>query len=161
QRGPLPIDQACAAIRQAALGLQHAFEKGVIHRDIKPSNLLRTNTGLVKILDFGLAHHDEVAGGSATPLTNKGQLLGTPDFLAPEQSGAPGEVHIRSDLYSLACPLSSLLTGKVPSPGGPLMDNLAAQRFAEPVPLTQRRTDVPAAVAAVVHRLMAKNPDER
>ncbi len=114
QRGPQSISNACEMLRHAALGLAHAHESGLIHRDIKPSNLFLTKQGKVKILDLGLARvQGDNAGGGQT-LTGFGQVLGTPDYMAPEQwentHGADG----RSDLYALGCTLFYLLTGRAP-----------------------------------------------
>src|SRR5205085_5773890 len=114
--GPLPVGQACEYMRQAALGLQHAHERGLIHRDVKPENLLVADSGL-KILDLGLARllSPDVAAGS---LTSKTAVLGTPDYMAPEQANDSTAVDIRSDLYGLGCTFYYLLTGQVPFPGG-------------------------------------------
>src|SRR5262249_13352791 len=112
-QGPLPIPQACDYTRQAALGLQHAFERGLVHRDIKPANLFLSG-GVVKILDMGLARIEREPGEESTLLTQEGAVMGTPDYIAPEQALSSHEVDIRADLYSLGCSLYFLLAGHVP-----------------------------------------------
>jgi serine/threonine protein kinase len=111
RHGPLPIDQGCDCIRQAALGLQHAYEKGLIHRDIKPANLLLTPQGEVKVLDMGLARlaSDPEATQASSTLTQEGVVMGTPDYLAPEQALGSPEVDIRADLYALGFHLAPAL----------------------------------------------------
>jgi serine/threonine protein kinase len=164
QRGPLPIEEACTYIRQAAQGLQHAHERGLVHRDIKPSNLLlSTRDGVVKLLDLGLARLEPTSEdpAEAPTLTRDGALMGTPDFLAPEQARDAHSADIRSDLYSLGCTFYYLLAGKVPFPGGSLAQKIYKQQFAAPVPLAEVRPDIPASVTAVVYRLMAKQPQDR
>ena len=107
KRGALPVAEACDYIRQAAIGLQHAHERGMVHRDIKPHNLMVTVDGTIKILDFGLASlapeaipaSDAVAARS--DLTAAGAIMGTPDFISPEQANDARQVDIRSDIYSL------------------------------------------------------------
>src|SRR4051812_2028839 len=120
--GRLEISDACEAIRQAALGLAHAHEQGIVHRDVKPGNLLLTKEGTVKLLDFGLAR---LAAGQ-TMLTNTGQVLGTLDFLAPEQAQDARQVDPRGDQYSLGCSLYFLLTGSPPF-AGPSYDTPASK----------------------------------
>jgi tRNA A-37 threonylcarbamoyl transferase component Bud32 len=162
--GPLPVAQACALIGQVALGLQHAHERGLVHRDVKPSNLLLTANGAsVKILDMGLALRSEPpAGGEASgTMTREGEVMGTLDFLSPEQARESHTVDIRSDLYSLGCTFYYLLSGRVPFPGGTLMDKLLRHKFDEPRPVEELRPEVPPAVAAVVRKLMAKKPEDR
>jgi serine/threonine protein kinase len=161
--GPLPVAQACEYIRQAALGLQHAFERGLVHRDIKPSNLFVTQDGAcVKILDFGLARLGETEGeASSTTLTREGAVMGTLDYIAPEQAIDSHQVDIRADLYSLGCTFYHLLTGKVPFPGGEALAKLLKHRIDEPTPLRQLRPEVPEAVSGVVRKLMAKLPTKR
>src|SRR5262249_408698 len=117
--GPLPVEQACEYIRQAALGLQHAHERGLVHRDIKPANLLLTaDAKTVNILDMGLARldHPPADGDRSSTLTAEGAVMGTPDYLAPEQALGAHTVDIRADLYSLGCTFYYLLTGRVPFP---------------------------------------------
>jgi WD40 repeat protein/tRNA A-37 threonylcarbamoyl transferase component Bud32 len=162
QHGPLPIASACDYIRQAALGLQHAHEKGLVHRDIKPANLLLSKQGVVKILDLGLAQlgASEGSEGSST-LTQEGMVMGTLDYIAPEQAADSHAVDIRADLYSLGCSLYFLLTGSVPFPSGKPVEKLYRHRYEEPVPVQRLRSDVPPAVAFVVRKLMAKQPDQR
>src|SRR3954453_20240483 len=100
-------------IRQAALGLQHAHENGLVHRDIKPSNLLLGRTGVLKVVDLGIARLAERDSGDQT-LTGAGEIIGTVEYMAPEQGDASGVVDIRSDLYGLGCTLYKLLTGVSP-----------------------------------------------
>ena len=112
EKGALPVAQACDFIRQAAVGLQHAHERGLVHRDVKPSNLLVTAgeaAPVVKILDLGLARLGDTFAKERN-LTKMGQVIGTPDYLAPEQALDARNVDIRADVYSLGCTLYFLLT---------------------------------------------------
>ncbi len=162
EQGPLPIARACEYIRQAALGLQHAYERGLVHRDLKPRNLLLSEPGLIKVLDFGLARLGE-PGSSAqsSTMTHSGVVMGTPDYMAPEQGRHSHTVDIRADLYSLGCTLYFLLTGRVPFPGGSLTEKLFRHQHQQPEPLRSLRPDTPPAVTALVSRLMAKWPADR
>jgi serine/threonine protein kinase len=160
QVGPLPIDKATDYIRQAALGLQHASEKGLIHRDIKPSNIFVSRVGgVVKLLDMGLARMDDSEDMST--LTQEGSVLGTIDYLAPEQALNAHKADIRSDLYSLGCTFYYILAGKVPFDGGSATEKLLKHRMDEPKRLEEVRKDVPAAIAGIVRKLMAKRPEDR
>jgi formylglycine-generating enzyme required for sulfatase activity/serine/threonine protein kinase len=170
QQGPLPVEQACDYIRQAAVGLQHAFEKGMVHRDIKPQNLLRDGQGTIKILDMGLARIAQAEGndaGSSNSLTQEGSLtqdgvvMGSLDYIAPEQALDSHTVDIRADLYSLGCTFYYLLTGRVPFPGGDALQKLMKHKVATPEPVEKLRPDVPVGVVSVVRKLMAKNPADR
>ncbi len=174
RNGPLPIAQACDFVRQTALGLQHATEQALVHRDVKPANLMvivavlpgqsAVTRPLVKILDMGVARLYQLAHSpeeSLTTLTRDGAVIGTPDYIAPEQLEDPHGADIRADLYSLGCTFYFLLTGKVPFPGGTLIQKLDRQRQETPPSVDQLRAEVPSAVAAVVRRLMAKVPADR
>jgi serine/threonine protein kinase len=156
--GPLPVAQACDVIRQAALGLQHAHERGLVHRDIKPSNLLLLAGSVVKILDMGIALFTQTPEDSTL---QEGVVMGTPAFIAPEQSLAPHAVDIRADLYSLGCTFYYLLSGRVPFPGGTIPEKLHKHRTEEPTPVERIRPDVPSGVVAIVRTLMAKRPEDR
>ena len=113
QRGPLPVAEACEVVRQAALGLQHLHEHDLVHRDVKPSNLMLTPSGVVKVLDLGLAR--QLSGpGQEGPITSTGQFLGTLDYMAPEQCDNSHTVDVRADIYSLGCTLYHLLSGRPP-----------------------------------------------
>jgi serine/threonine-protein kinase len=165
--GPLPVPQACEYIRQATLGLQHAFENGLVHRDVKPSNFLLSGesanaTQRVKLLDLGLARL-QLSGQDrrASTLTRQGDLMGTADYMAPEQADDPHSVDIRADLYSLGCTFYFLLCGQPPFPEGTFIQKLEKHRWKGATPVEEIRADVPAAVAAVVRKLMAKAPEER
>jgi hypothetical protein len=164
-RGPLPVAMACECARQAALGLQHAHDRGMIHRDIKPHNLMLTKTGQVKILDFGLARVASAEGVdpasvTAQALTQPQTLVGTPDFLSPEQARSIA-LDGRSDLYSLGCTLYFLLTGNPPYGGAGAYAKMIAH-FKDPIPdLTAARPDVPPQLAALFDKLMAKLPEDR
>jgi serine/threonine protein kinase len=162
-RGPLPVLHACYFGYQAAVGLQHAHERGMVHRDIKPANLIVARDGkkgVVKVLDFGLAKVTG-EGQSDTGLTREGQMLGTPDFIAPEQIRDAQSADIRADIYSLGCTLYYLLTGEPPFRGEHLWDVYQAHFSKEPAALNLIRPAVPIELAAVVGRMMAKDPRRR
>ncbi len=164
QNGAMPMPHACDAIRQAALGLQHAFERGLVHRDIKPSNLLYTPRGQVKLLDLGLAllNQQAVPGGdNAVRVTQQGFVLGTPDFLAPEQAQNPTGVDIRADIYGLGATLYYLLTARVPYDGPTPTDKLLAHITAPPPNLLTHRPDAPPQLAGLIQWMMAKKPEDR
>lgn len=180
QHGPLPIPAACEIIRQAALGLQYAHQHGLVHRDIKPSNIMLTGFSskargtqrvgftteqlpTVKILDLGLAllagqHHER------DELTTTGRIMGTVDYMAPEQGSDTHRVDIRADLYSLGATLYKLLTGRAPFEGpqyNSTMKKLTALATQMAQPVRELRPDIPEALAAIVHQLLAKSPNDR
>jgi serine/threonine-protein kinase len=172
--GRIDVHESCEYIRQAATGLQHAYERGLVHRDIKPHNLMVTPSPLaavaegaarraavVKILDMGLARVDTPDQGLAEGLTQAEAFLGTPDYAAPEQAEDSRLADTRADLYSLGATWFYLLTGEVPFPGTSLMQKLKRQ-LTQPTPLvTDHRPDVPPPVAAMVRKLMEKDPAQR
>jgi serine/threonine protein kinase len=192
--GPLPVEQARDFIRQAALGLQHIHERGLIHRDIKPSNLMlcgrveewkresapalpRSHSPTlshshVRILDLGLARLGQAArrlgkrsvakDGTSSRLTPVGAaLVGTPDYMAPEQALDFQRADARSDIYSLGCTSFYLLTARPPFPGGTFADKLIRHQDAEAPRLDRVCADVPAALASVVAKMLAKDPTDR
>jgi serine/threonine-protein kinase len=172
KQGPLPIGQACEYLRQIANGLHYAHDQGMVHRDIKPANILvqqsgegKTARAVVKISDFGLARLQEAATpgdeGMGTILTKENTVMGTPDFLSPEQARSLHQVDIRSDLYSLGCTFYFLLTGQVPFPGGTTLEKLIRHSTEAPVPAQELRAEIPIGVAAILNRLLEKNPEER
>lgn len=167
---PLDIGTACDYIRQVADGLEHAHSKGMVHRDIKPHNLMVNADGQIKILDFGLATLAMAAGGEtnsapqqqqSSNVTTLGTMMGTPDFMSPEQAGGGRSVDIRSDIYSLGCTLYYLLTGRPPFNTGTAMERVKAHSNIEPEPIENIRKDVPAGLAAVIRRMMAKDSASR
>jgi WD40 repeat protein/serine/threonine protein kinase len=169
--GPLPVARACDYVRQAAQGLQHAFQRGMVHRDIKPHNLLVATGGeqtvaggapwgVVKILDMGLARLQGAAEKNMA-VTQLGAVIGTPDYLAPEQALDSRAADIRSDLYSLGCTLYFLLAGRPPFQAQALAELLLKHQMEAPTPLEQLRNDLPAGVIAIVARLTAKRPQDR
>jgi hypothetical protein len=157
---PLDRARACAWVRQAALGLQHAYERGMVHRDIKPGNLLVTPDGRVKILDFGLARfvREHTKAGTDTPCDG---VLGTPDYIAPEQARDPRRADIRADVYSLGCTLYHLLTGHPPFAGGTDLQKLIAHQEQRPELLTEVRPELPRELVTVLERMLAKDPSDR
>jgi hypothetical protein len=159
QTGPVPVRIGCEIIRQAALGLQYSFERGMVHRDIKPSNLMLSVGRTVKILDFGLAKMRSELSIDAD-LTSTGAFLGSVDYMAPEQADDPRLADIRADLYSLGCTFYHLLSGAPPFQGM-AFQVLEAHQKLEPAPLRERRPDVPAALAGLVGTMMAKEPARR
>ena len=161
--GPLPVINACYFIYQAALGLQHAHERGMVHRDIKPANLILAREGkkaIVKVLDFGLAKVTS-EGQADSGLTREGQMLGTPDYIAPEQIRDAQSADIRADIYSLGCTFYYLLTGGPPFRGEHLWDVYQAHFSMDAGPLNLVRPEVPVELAALVAKMMAKEPGRR
>lgn len=162
--GPLQLPLACEYIRQAALGLQHIHERGLVHRDIKPANLFVTMDGtLVKILDLGLARlrNSPEQQDLANRLTREGIMIGTPDYLPPEQAIDPRKVDIRADIYSLGCTLYYLLTGQPPFPGSSLVDKLFKHQQSDPTRTDLLRPGVQQGLNAIVQKMMMKKPDDR
>ena len=157
--GPLLWMTAVEYIRQAADGLAHAHSRNLVHCDIKPSNLLVNSQGQVKILDMGMARlggdgdHDEVKDGAP--------VLGSVDYLAPEQALGAETFDHRADLYSLGCTLYFLLTGHAPFPEGTLPERILKHQTQQPRPIPTERPDVPPALVQICRRMMAKQPEER
>ena len=206
-QGPLSIKQACEYMRQSALGLQHAYEVGLVHRDIKPSNILvaqkASNSpassssmrmarpalvtvrdrdrmshtsatsaklsqtwGQVKVLDMGLARltdgvDEDRPQQEYTPLTRAGALLGTPDFISPEQARDARNVDIRADIYSLGCTMYYCLTGKPPFPGGTDVQKLIRHQTEKPYPLEELRPGLPNDVHQIMNRMLEKRAEDR
>lgn len=184
--GPRPIAEASDYIRQTALGLQHAHERNLVHRDIKPVNLFliqparveaaphrfqnittqektRSPRGTVKILDWGLASLRCPRSSSTQQMMeniSRG-IIGTADYLSPEQARNALTVDIRGDIYSLGCTFYFLLTGQPPFPDGTLMQKIMQHQIGEPTPVDAFRGDVPAGVKAILKRMLAKRPEER
>jgi hypothetical protein len=160
QKGPLPIPHACHYVRQAALGLQHAFEQGMVHRDVKPQNLMLTPKGLVKVLDFGLARLRSERGRGGG-LTQVDTFMGTPEYVSPEQAADARSADVRADIYSLGCTLYALLTGRPPFLEGTAVKLVLAHIEKEAKPLHELRPDVPKELSAIVARMLAKDPAQR
>lgn len=162
KHGPMEIERACHYIAQASLGLQHAHEAGWVHRDIKPGNLLLDRGGTLKLLDLGLARLFE--GRNNDNLTQKLEgkpVLGTADYLSPEQALSSSDVDIRSDIYSMGATLYYLLAGRAPYERGTITEKLLAHQLKEPEPIMNLRPEVPPALAAVLKKMMAKKPVHR
>ncbi len=163
RRGPLSIADSCELIAEAAIGLHHAHEHGLVHRDLKPSNLMLTHSGCIKVLDFGLARLHEGAT-TVTELTNSGQILGTIGYMAPEQAFAKHGISFRTDLYSLGCTFYKLLSDRTPF-SGTAYDTPAKILLAhalDPVPpIQQYRPEVSPELGVILDRLLAKDPADR
>jgi serine/threonine protein kinase len=160
-KGPLPLAEACDYVRQAALGLQHANEQGMVHRDVKPHNLMRTPQGQIKVLDFGLARCGRETEKARNQLTQQGVLMGTADYMAPEQANDSRVADIRADIYSLGCTLYHLLTGRVPFPEGGTVEKIIKHAVEAPPPIGALRRDLPIEVVRIVEKMMAKAVEQR
>jgi len=166
QHGPLSVEQAVKVVLQTAAGLEYAHRQGIIHRDIKPANLLLDKQGTVKILDLGLVRLQNVMNSldhleEISALTELGSVIGTVDFMAPEQTVDSRQVDVTSDVYSLGATLFYLLAGKPPYRGSTPMMRIIAHRQA-PVPsLRAERPDVPPQIDAIMQRMLAKKKEDR
>lgn len=161
-QGRLSARTAAEYIRQGALGLQHAHGAGMVHRDVKPGNFIVDDNGTVKVMDLGLAM---VSVGSdyehSVTLANEEKVLGTADYLAPEQAVDSHVIDSRADIYALGCTFFFLLTGHPPYDEGTLAQRLLSHQTKTPPEISEFREDVPEAVQDILKRMMAKNPDER
>jgi serine/threonine protein kinase len=158
--GPIDITRACHYIRAAALGLEHASQAGLIHRDIKPGNILVDRTGVVKILDMGLARFFNDEDDVLTKKFDE-NVLGTADYLAPEQAQDSHTVDIRADIYSLGATFYYLLTGRTVFGEGTVAQKLMWHMSRVPKPVTEFRPEVPADLAALLQKMLAKEPRDR
>ncbi|HID77485.1 MAG TPA: DUF4384 domain-containing protein, partial [Planctomycetaceae bacterium] len=165
ERGPLPIPEACELVRQAATALQAVCQHGLVHRDVKPANLMVTRTGQVKLLDLGLARVRMAASAAADGATTGANVVvGTADYLAPEQIEDSRSVDIRADIYSLGCTFYKLLAGRAPfqtpeTPSG--VDKMFAHLTKRVPSIRKLRPDVPKTLAAILQRMLAKHPADR
>jgi len=160
QEGPLPLELACNYIAQSAEGLEHAHEKALIHRDVKPANLLVDTKGIVKILDLGLALFSDDVRASLTVEHNE-NVLGTADYLAPEQAVNSHKIDHKADIYGLGCSLYFLLTGHPPFPEGTLAQRIAKHQSQMPQDIRTIRTDCPRDLADICVKMMQKRPEKR
>jgi eukaryotic-like serine/threonine-protein kinase len=159
--GPMDIRRATHYIRQVALGLEYAFQNGIIHRDIKPGNFLIDREGTCKLLDMGLARFYQDQTDMLTIKYDDKIVLGTADYVAPEQVANSHEVDIRADLYALGASFYFLLAGHPPFPSGTVSQKLLWHRTKDPTPIRQVRPEVPEGLAAIVAKLMMKDPNQR
>jgi eukaryotic-like serine/threonine-protein kinase len=160
RKGPFTAEQAVKIAVQTAAGLNHAHEKGFVHRDIKPENLMLTRAGTVKILDMGLTKSVNKAEDNLTGAFKADLILGTIDYLSPEQA-LQSDVDARADVYSLGATLFTLICGHSPYEGVPAQQKLMQHQFGKVPDLIKFRPEIPKELAAVVSKMMAKKPDER
>ena len=158
-RGALPAAEVVDYMAQAALGLTHAHERGIVHRDVKPHNLFLSDDGQVKVLDLGLSALMEVDSG-ASYATAAGMVVGTVHYMSPEQALALN-VDFRSDLFSLGCTMYHLLSGCLPFPGETFAECLALRIKGQPTPITDFRPDLSPRVIQLLEKLMARRPEDR
>lgn len=159
--GPLTLARAARLIAEAAEGLHHAHEEGIIHRDMKPSNIMVTPHDHAKVLDLGLAMMEGETVKDHRVVGGQGVIVGTMDYIAPEQTRDAAKVDRRADVYSLGCTLFFALTGQPPFPGGDSREKIRRHRHEAPPSLLELRPDLPATFVALVNSMMAKDPEQR
>jgi serine/threonine protein kinase len=155
---PLPVKDVLDYVLQAARGLAHAHAMGIVHRDIKPANLLLGKDGIVKILDMGLARLDDSAG---TNLTQTGSVMGTVDYMPPEQTMDSKAADHRADIYSLGCTMYHLLTGQPVYESDSLIGKIIAHREEQIPSMRDVRSDIPPRLDQIFQRMIAKKPEDR
>jgi serine/threonine protein kinase len=161
EEGPLRTARAARLFAEAAAGLHHAHERGLVHRDLKPSNVMVTPHDHVKVLDLGLALIQGERIDDPRVVGGQGYIVGSMDYIAPEQTLDAARVDRRSDVYGLGCTLYYALTGRPPFPGGTNRDKIHGHRTQEPAPLLTLNPALPPAFVGIVRRMMAKDPDQR
>ncbi len=160
-QGPLDVPRAARLACEVAAGLEHAHERGLIHRDLKPSNIMVTPHDHAKVLDLGLALVEGEDVDDVTVVGGKGYIVGTMDYIAPEQTADAAAVDRRADIYSLGCTLYFAVTGRPPFPGGTPKEKIYRQRREEPESLVDLKPSLPLGFAVLVRRMMAKDPADR
>lgn len=158
--GPLPYDLALRYTFQLALAIQHAYQRGVVHRDIKPANVVVTDGGKLKLIDLGLARAPK-SNENDNSLTATGVMLGTYDYLSPEQAKDSRSADVRSDLYSLGCTVFFMLTGQPPYPQGTPIEKIIQHSSEKRPRPSDYRADLPPGFDAMTSKLLAINPDDR
>jgi serine/threonine protein kinase len=159
--GPLDVPRAARLMREVAAGLEHAHSQGLIHRDLKPSNIMVTPHDHAKVLDLGLAILEGEDVADVRVVGGKGYIVGTMDYIAPEQTANSAAVDRRADIYSLGCTLYYAITGRPPFPGGTSKEKMVRQRSEEPESILDLKPTLSVAFALLVRRLMAKDPADR
>jgi serine/threonine protein kinase len=159
--GPVPVPRLARLFSEVCLALDHAHNQGLIHRDLKPSNIIVTPNDHAKVLDLGLALMEGEIQGEREVIGGEGYVVGTMDYIAPEQTTDPSRVDARCDVYALGCTLYFAVTGRPPFPGGTPKDKIKRHRGEDPTPIPQLNPDVPPAFIGLVRQMMTKDPAER
>jgi len=161
QDGPLTVARAARLFSEVCSGLDHAHHQGMIHRDLKPSNIMVTPNNHAKVLDLGLALMEGEVAEDVAIIGGAGYVVGSMDYIAPEQTEDSRGVDARADIYALGCSLFYALTGRAPFPGGNFKEKMRRHRREEPEPLAHLNPAVPQPFADLVHKMMAKKPEQR
>ncbi len=159
--GPLPVPRLARLLTEVCLALDHAHNQGLIHRDLKPSNIIVTPNDHAKVLDLGLALMEGEMTGQREVIGGEGYVVGTMDYIAPEQTADAARVDARCDVYALGCTIYFALTGRPPFLGGTTKEKIQRHRGEEPAPIPQLNAEVPPAFVGLVRRMMAKDPEQR
>jgi serine/threonine protein kinase len=162
EEGPLAVPRAARLFGEVALALEHAHTQGLVHRDLKPSNIIITPNDHAKLLDLGLAlMRGERTEDGREVIGGQGYIVGTMDYISPEQTADPSKVDARCDIYSLGCTLYFAVGGRSPFAGGTSREKIKRHRTEEAVPVNQVNSSVPVGFADLIQRMMAKDPDGR
>jgi serine/threonine protein kinase len=159
--GQMAVSRVARLFAEVCLALDHAHNQGLIHRDLKPSNIIVTPNDHAKVLDLGLALMEGEMRGEREVIGGEGYIVGTMDYIAPEQTADASRVDARCDVYALGCTIYFALTGRPPFPGGTAKEKIMRHRAEEPTPVPDLNADVPPAFVGLLRRMMAKDPEQR